>query len=100
MAWRRRYGCALVNHLRLIFRHYVGSELTARMIRPSPLSVLAGLVLAFSIAGLFSRAEAEPQEPLHFTCNDFPPHKIEHMGANQQRGFDIDIISEAFRRAG
>lgn len=62
------------------------------------LFVLAGLTVA--VAALFSRAEAEETQPLRFTCNDFPPHKIERVGSNEQRGFDIDIITEAFRRTG
>ncbi|HWA48942.1 MAG TPA: transporter substrate-binding domain-containing protein [Dongiaceae bacterium] len=70
------------------------------MNRANTLLAVAGFALAFSVMILFGRAEAEPQEPLHFTCNDFPPHKIEHVGSNEQRGFDIDIISEAFRRTG
>jgi polar amino acid transport system substrate-binding protein len=40
------------------------------------------------------------QQTLRLTCNDFPPHKIEQPGADGQRGFDVDIITEAFRRAG
>jgi polar amino acid transport system substrate-binding protein len=65
------------------------------------LFAMAGLALAFTAAVFFGRAEAEQQQqPLRFTCNDFPPHKIEHVGSNEQRGFDIDIITEAFRRTG
>ncbi len=61
---------------------------------------VAGLAFAFIAAVFFATAEAEERQPLRFTCNDFPPHKIEHVGSNEQRGFDIDIISEAFRRTG
>lgn len=67
------------------------------MIRASFLYLAAGLALAFNAA---SAGRAAAEQPLRFTCNDFPPHKIEHAGADEQRGFDIDIISEAFRRTG
>ncbi len=64
------------------------------------LAALAGLALVLATEALRAPAAAEQQAPLRFTCNDFPPHKIEHVGSNEQRGFDIDIITEAFRRTG
>jgi polar amino acid transport system substrate-binding protein len=37
---------------------------------------------------------------VRLACNDFPPHKIEHPGADGLAGFDVDIVSEALRRVG
>lgn len=68
------------------------------MPRTGPLLALCGLVLGLAVPALWGPAWAG--QTLRLTCNDFPPHKIEHPGADAQRGFDIDIISEAFRRKG
>lgn len=68
------------------------------MLRPGPLLAACGFLLLLLAAGPFGPARAE--QSLRFTCNDFPPHKIEHPGADGQRGFDVDIITEAFRRTG
>ncbi len=68
------------------------------MTKARSLFAIAGV--AFTATLFLGRAEAEQQQTLRLTCNDFPPHKIEHVGSNEQRGFDIDIISEAFRRTG
>ncbi len=70
------------------------------MIKGSFLTSAGGAVLAICAAVCAGPAWAESPRTLQFTCNDFPPHKIEHVGSNEQRGFDIDIISEAFRRTG
>lgn len=66
------------------------------MFRSKFVLAACGLAIAFAGAAPF----AWGKESLRLTCNDFPPHKIEHPGSNAQRGFDIDIISEAFRRTG
>ncbi len=70
------------------------------MTRIRSLFAAAGLLLTCWAAFAFGPAKAQPDQVLHFTCNDFPPHKIEQVGSDGQRGFDIDIISEAFRRTG
>lgn len=92
-------GFPLINHCEPKFAHEHHAE-TPLMTKIRSLAI-AGLALALVAAVSFGPAAAEQQqEPLRFTCNDFPPHKIEHVGSNEQRGFDIDIISEAFRRTG
>lgn len=72
-------------------------RLSAPFLAACGLTVLSLTVLSLA-AGLSSLAWAE--QTLRLTCNDFPPHKIEQPGADGQRGFDVDIITEAFRRAG
>lgn len=51
-------------------------------------------------AALLSGAAVQAATRLRLACNDFPPHKIEKPGEDGRLGFDVDIITEALRRAG
>jgi polar amino acid transport system substrate-binding protein len=63
-----------------------------------PLRLLA-VSLVLLIAGTLA-ASVHAAGKLKIACNDFPPHKIEHPGPDGRLGFDVDIITEALRRAG
>lgn len=57
--------------------------------------IFIGLAATLAL-GAGVRAEAR----LRLACNDFPPHKIEKPGPDGRLGFDVDIVTEALRRAG
>ena len=60
--------------------------------------VLAVTILTL-LAALLTGAGVHAAGKLRVACNDFPPHKIEKPGADGRLGFDVDIITEALRRA-
>ena len=57
---------------------------------------LVGFVLG---AVAWSMGSAAGQS-MSLACNNFPPHKIEQPADDGLAGFDIDIVSEALKRAG
>src|ERR1044072_2142730 len=64
-----------------------------------PLRFIAGLFgLALGTLGWVTDGQAG--QGVRLACNDFPPHKIEHPGADGLVGFDVDIVSAALRRIG
>lgn len=68
------------------------------MFRASLSWISAGIVTALVLAsGHTSRAE---ERRVVLACNDFPPLKIEHPGADGLQGTDVDAIAEIARRAG
>jgi polar amino acid transport system substrate-binding protein len=40
------------------------------------------------------------EQRVRLACHDFPPHKVEHPGADGRSGFDIEIVGEALERQG
>ena len=60
------------------------------------LLVLTGLALGLATWAHGGQAGSS----VRLACNDFPPHKIEHPGADGLLGFDVDIVSEAMKRIG
>lgn len=50
--------------------------------------------------GAWTAVGLAAQSDLRLACNDFPPHKIEHLDGDGLAGFDIEIVSEALRRVG
>ncbi len=68
------------------------------MFRASLSWITAGIVAAFVLAsGHPGQAE---ERRVVLACNDFPPLKIEHPGADGLQGTDVDAIAEIARRAG
>ena len=65
--------------------------------RPASLILSAAILL---IVVLSIGAGVQAAAKLRLACNDFPPHKIETPGLDGRLGFDVDIITEALRRAG
>lgn len=60
-----------------------------------------GLLVAMLLSVILAPqpAGAEPRSVI-LACNDFPPLKIEHPGADGLRGADVEAIAEIGRRAG
>lgn len=56
------------------------------------------MILAITLG--FSRPAGADDHTLVLACNDFPPLKIEHPGADGLRGTDVEAIDEIARRSG
>lgn len=56
--------------------------------------------IAVVIATAFCRASQAEERRIILACNDFPPLKIEHPGADGLRGSDVDAIAEIANRSG
>ncbi|MEZ5832174.1 MAG: transporter substrate-binding domain-containing protein [Dongiaceae bacterium] len=61
------------------------------------MAVLAGLVF---VAWAWIPGVQAADSSVRLACNNFPPHKIEHPGADGRAGFDVDIVSQALKRIG
>ncbi len=57
-------------------------------------------LFVFALAAMGWAAGGHAGASLHLACNDFPPNKIEHPADDGLRGFDVDIVGEAFKRIG
>lgn len=63
---------------------------------------LAAILLSAVVLGVTMLADLALAQtrPVILACNDFPPLKIEHPGADGLRGLDVDAIAEIGRRTG
>ena len=59
--------------------------------------IFGAVVLGGAVPAEMARAQART---VLLACNDFPPLKIEHPGADGLRGVDVDAIAEIARRTG
>jgi len=65
-----------------------------------PRRISAGLcALASVLLFSFAAPAAESKPVATFACNEFPPHKMQ-AAPDGQPGYDVEILREAFRRAG
>jgi polar amino acid transport system substrate-binding protein len=65
----------------------------------APLLLICAALMGLAVTGPMCPALAEERNVV-LACNDFPPLKIEHPGADGLRGTDVDAIAEIAKRAG
>ena len=62
------------------------------------LALTTGLLIAATLLG--ARVGHADERRVVLACNDFPPLKIEHPGADGRQGTDVEAIQEIGRRTG